>query len=378
MVQFYDSHAIEGAQWPADQDGGQARKFLVPFIKNGPRMYIENVQTELIALHIDEHILPVSVSENQTENCYVCSPVSFYGGFSKEKVSNMQNRVLKSCLSPLVSSFHKGLQRGNLDKIAYVNNWLLSTNIHPNLTDRQLVSIRNALIEKYPDHTIGFRSINRIDSDQCYRALEKAGFHLVATRPVYFVDTREKDHFKSRMFKSDHKILKNTDYEILDNHHVQDCDISRIIEIYRMLYVDKYSSLNPKLTDRFIELVIRDNILDLKILKKDNRVDGVLGYFCRNNVITSPLFGYDTTLPKDLGLYRMISTLMSLEARERGVLLNMSAGAGKYKTLRRAKPCVEYNAFYTKHLSFKRRLPWMILGGMMNKVGSPIMFKLDR
>ncbi len=379
MVQFYDSHSIENANWPGDEEGNWARRFLVPFIKNGPETYIKNVKTELLALEINKMTLPISVSQNHPDpSCYVCSPASFYGVFAKERVSDMDNRFLRSFLGPVVSTLHKSLQIGQLDKIVYVNNWLLSTNIYPDLSVNQLIHIRNVLIEKYPDHAIGFRSINQVDSLKCFEALKKAEFDFVATRPIYFVDARESDHFKSRMFKSDLKILNNTDYEIIDHHQVSDEDIPRIIEIYRMLYLDKYSNLNPQLTEKFIELIIKDKILHLKLLRKNGRIDGVLGFFWRHNVITSPLFGYDTTLPKGLGLYRMISALLSLEAKERGLLLNMSSGAGGYKTLRRAKPYIEYNAIYTKHLALKRRMPWTILRNLMNRVASPMMFALDR
>ncbi|NGX57422.1 MAG: hypothetical protein K940chlam3_00313 [Chlamydiae bacterium] len=377
MVKIYDSSTIDDLPWPDNEEGGYARNFLIPFIKNGPDTYIENVKTELVALHIDDHVLPVTISNIHPDNCFVCSPSSFYGGFSKERVKAIENDLLKALLFPAVNLLHTGLKKGKLDKVVYVNNWLLSTNLYPKLSDDQLVRIRDHLIEQYPDHAIAFRSINKVDSLHCFRALGNAGFHLVATRPIYIVDAAQNEHFKSRMIKSDLKILRNTEYEVIDGSQLTDQDIPRIVEIYRMLYVDKYSQLNPKLTEKFIKIIIENRILTLKLLRKDGRVDGVLGYVIRNGVINSPLFGYDTSLPKELGLYRMISVLLSLEAKEHGLLLNMSSGAGSYKTLRRAKPYIEYNAVYTKHLRLKRRVPWAILKTLMNRLASPLMVKLD-
>ena len=49
----------------------------------------------------------------------------------------------------------------------------------------------------------------------------------------------------------------------------------------------------------------------------NGRLDGVVGCFVRNNVISSPLVGYDTTLPIDLGLYRMLSAIVLGEAARR-------------------------------------------------------------
>jgi len=378
MTQLYDAKTISKLPWPGHQDANYAKRFLVPFISNGPDTYIENIQTELLALHIDDHVIPVTVSEVVPNNCFVCSPTSFYGGFSKERIAAIENKKLRSLLSPVGNLLHHGLNRGRIDKVIYVNNWLLSTNLYPNLTDDQLLRIRNLLVDRYPDHAIGFRSINEVDSLHCFRSLANSGFQLVATRPIYIVDANDASHFKSRMFKSDLKVLKNTDYNVVDESQIRPQDIPRIVDIYRKLYVDKYSNLNPKLTEQFIELVIENKILELKLLKKDGRVDGVLGFVAKNGVINSPLFGYDTSLPKELGLYRMISTLLSLEAKERGLLLNMSSGAGRFKTLRRANPYIEYNAVYTKHLNLKRKLPWAILKTLMNRIASPMMVKLDR
>lgn len=377
MIELYNARTIDDLPWPDNEEGEYAKKFLLPFIKNGPDTYIENVNTELLALLIDDHVLPVTVSYPQQSNCFVCSPSSFYGGFSRERVEAIENQQLRGVLSPVVNLLHTSLKKGNIDSVVYVNNWLLSTNLYPELTDEQMKRIRDRLVKEYPDHAIAFRSINEMDSVHCYRALVNSGFQLVAARPVYYVDASKDDHFKSRMVKSDLKILRNTEYEIIDSTELGPGDISRIVEIYRKLYVDKYSHLNPKLTEKFIKLCIENKLLNFKFLRKDGRIDAVLGYIVRNGVINSPLFGYDTSLPKELGLYRMISVLLSLEAKERGALLHMSSGAGSYKMLRRAKPYIEYNAVYTKHLKLSRRLSWSILKTLMNRVASPIMVKLD-
>lgn len=378
MVQLFDASSISTLPWPSHPEADYARRFLIPFMQNGPQTYIENLSASLYALLVDEHVIPVTVSDVASNNCFVCSPSSFYGGFSKERIAAIKNNGLRHLLNPVGSALHKGLERGHVDKVAYINNWLLSTNLYPDLTQAQMEAIRDTMIAQFPGHAIGFRSINEMDTLHCFKALAHAGFQLVATRPVYFVDTTKKDHYTSRMFKSDLKILKSTDYEILEGKDAAPEDIARIVSLYRMLYVDKYSKLNPMLTEDFIRLAIDQNLLHVKLLKKEKRVDGVLGFISRYGVINSPLFGYDTTLPKELGLYRMISTLLSLEAKERGLLLNLSSGAGGYKTLRRAKPYIEYNAVYTKHLTFGRRIPWTVLQTLMNRVASPLMVKLDR
>lgn len=378
MVQIFDESSASEIDFPTTPEGNYASRFLPPLFENGIQTYIENIEAQLLAIRVGDHLLPATVSEPQLDNCFVCSPTSFYGGFSKERVKTIQNPWLKAPLTPLVETLHRGLHFSHVDKIVYVNNWLLSTNLYPDLTASEIEEVRDALVERYPGHAIAFRSINQVENGNCYRSLRNAGFRMVACRPIYFVDAKQDEHFSSRMFKSDEKILRNTEYSIETAETLQEEDFPRIIEIYRKLYLDKYSTINPRLTTEFIRLCKENGILDLRLFRKEGRIDGVLGFTSRHGVMTSPLFGYDTSLPKELGLYRMISALLSLEAKKQGVLLNMSSGAGSYKTLRRARPYIEFNAVYTKHLGKRRNLPWTFLQTLMNRVAQPLMVSLDR
>lgn len=81
-----------------------------------------------------------------------------------------------------------------------------------------------------------------------------------------------------------------------------------------------------------------------------------------------PFFGYDPSLPKENGLYRIISTMVALEAKKMGGFLHMSAGASTFKRLRRAVPKLEYNAVCCEHLSFSRKIPWTFLRLLLNGI----------
>ncbi|HLO02610.1 MAG TPA: hypothetical protein VK191_05845, partial [Symbiobacteriaceae bacterium] len=137
-----------------------------------------------------------------------------------------------------------------------------------------------------------------------------------------------------------------------------------------------YSHFNPDFTERFFELALQTDSFYLVGLRKAGRIDGVLGYFWRSGVMTTPIFGYDTSLPQELGLYRMISAILAQEARRRGLLLHASAGAASFKRLRGAVPAIEYSAVYDRHLPVHRRLPWAILGSVLNAVAVPLIQRL--
>jgi hypothetical protein len=92
----------------------------------------------------------------------------------------------------------------------------------------------------------------------------------------------------------------------------------------------------------------------------------------RNGVMTQPFFGYDTRLPQELGLYRLLSLKTLLEGEERGLLVHASAGVGPFKRLRGGVATIEYNAVYDRHLQAARRLPWTLLKLLADGVAVPL------
>lgn len=101
----------------------------------------------------------------------------------------------------------------------------------------------------------------------------------------------------------------------------------------------------------------------------------MLGFFCRDGVMTTPLFGYDTALPQELGLYRMLSAALLKLARENGHLLHESSGAAQFKRNRGARADIEYSAVFCAHLPRGTQLAWRSLAGLLTRVGIPVMRK---
>ncbi|MFP3787222.1 hypothetical protein SB769_39120, partial [Burkholderia sp. SIMBA_024] len=77
--------------------------------------------------------------------------------------------------------------------------------------------------------------------------------------------------------------------------------------------------------------------------------------------LAAPVLGYDTALPQELGLYRMLSYLVARTAHENGVQLHNSSGVAEFKRNRGAEPEFEYTAVYTRHLPWRHRVGWRLL-----------------
>ncbi|MNC45382.1 hypothetical protein D3C75_943410 [compost metagenome] len=92
--------------------------------------------------------------------------------------------------------------------------------------------------------------------------------------------------------------------------------------------------------------------------------------------MTAPLFGYDTSLPQSLGLYRMLSAVLIDLAGSRGQLLHESSGVGQFKRNRGAVAATELSAVFDQGTSRLNRCSWSFLGWLLRRVGIPLIQKL--
>jgi len=348
-------------------------RFLRSFVDKAPSHLIDNVDTKMLILNVDDLHLPITINEREFENSYVCSPFGHFVSYAYDQIQFVKNRKVRSGIHSMIKLMEMLLRSADLNRVIIVNNFLFSTVLYPTLTSDQIQTITSFLSEKYPDYAILFRSVNPNHPDHLEDSLRNCRYDLIPCREVYLTDPLDPKVFKSRMLKSDLKILKKSEYNVLSNNQISPEHAPRLKQLYRLLNVDKYSKVNPQFNENFFIIALEQNLLDFKALEKNGRIDAILGYYNLNGVMTSPLFGYDTQLPQELGLYRQISTLLSLEAYEKKLLLNGSGGAGSYKKLRRAKPVMESMAVYSKHLHLRRQVPWKALRTMMVRIGVKLM-----
>lgn len=366
-IELFDSSNIEQIIWPNSEEGLFAKKLLIPLIKEGPQSYFHNIKTDMMVLKIDDIVLPITINDFESDNSYVCSFYNYYIGLGSINASTIKNKFIRFLTTRVMMSLGKILKLGNIDKIVSVNNWLFSTNLYPKLRNSQILSIRKFIQEKFPEHAIVFRSINEVDQNCPMKALIKSKFDLIASRQIFLTNTKETTFFESRLFKGDFKLLNKTDYIINDLKN--DHESKKILSLYNAVYVDKYSKLNPQLSEKYIKLLIQQQIFNFKILQKNDQIDGVVGYYSAYGVMSSPFFGYDTKAPQETNLYRLLSTILTLEAKNKKQLYNQSSGASFYKSIRKAVPTIEYSAVYTKHLALYRRFIWKTLKLTINTFG---------
>lgn len=376
-VQIFNASNIETLPWPKTPEADAARRFIVPLMQKGVAHYIDNIDTQLYAILIDDLVLPITLNDAQYDNSYVCSPYGHYVGYGLDSLEGIKNNFIRKSISAFLKGLGKALQAGHINKVVIVNNWLVSTNLHPHLSCEQIETISQYLQTQFPDHAIVMRSVHTFDGDLLFRALGQSQFDLVASRQVYFLKAQDDEVFTSRIFKSDQKQLESSQYEIVSHETLSLEAVEKMTELYRIVYVEKHSSVNPQLNENFIRLALESQVLQLKALRKEGRIDAVVGFFVRHGVMTSPLFGYNTSLSASSGLYRLASTMLTQEARDRKVLYHLSSGAATYKKIRKAESHLEYTAVYHRHLPWQRRLPWIVLKTICNSVGIALMRRIE-
>lgn len=375
---LFDAATINTLRWPLTADGDYARRYLLPLLQNGPQTYVTNVHTELAVLQVDDVLLPLTLTRHHPANSYVCSPYNHYFAYGAQEFDKLNNRPLELLLRALLGPVFRAYRRTRFDEVVLVNNWLLSTNLYPQLAAGQVEQALRFLAARFADQPIIFRSVDGLGNPALLKTLASLGCELVFSRQVYYQDARTPALLRKKQVKIDLRRYRQTDCQLVTE--LTPADAPRMAHLYRLLYLDKYSHFNPHFTEEFFRLALENRLLTFKAFRaepyqKSGDIDAVLGYFNRNGIMTQPVFGYDTQLPQELGLYRLLSTQVLLDGIEHQRLINCSAGVGEFKRLRGGQPALEYNAVYLRHLPARQQWPWRLLKALLNGVAVPMIQK---
>lgn len=374
--ELFTKENIQNLTFPQTEDGDYARRYLLPLMMDGAQKYIRNVfNTELMLAKVDNIVIPITLSDFHPQNTYTVSPYSHYisyGGY--EEVKHLNNPPVEALIKMLLLPVAWFFRAAELDKVVYVNNYLLSTNLYPSVNSDQLSALSEALPKWFPDRVIVFRSVDQKKNPHVYQALEECGYELVLSRQVWYMEPESA--LKTTQCKEDMRVLRKSEYDVVSGRDLSDDELQRAVQLYGMLYLQKYSYYNPQFTFDFLKLARDEEILHLYALKKNGQVNGVMGFFIRNGAMTQPLFGYDTSLPMEEGLYRLLTLVTLQEGVKRGLLVHASGGVGKFKKLRGGKSVIEYNAVYSSHLPAWRQMPWKLIKAI-SKYAIPYFQKMD-
>ncbi len=335
---------------------------------------IKNLNVAMHSHTSGDTTFPLSISDGP--NCYICSPTVAYIDYALEETRHfVTTPALQKTLCALIRACRPLIRATGLDRQVQPNNWLFSTNPVPKITSQNATELRDGLTHKHPDRAIVLRSLNRLADSDTMDALKAAGFVLLPARQIYLFDPKTKP---TQDAKRDRKLLAKTPYQIVPAHSFSASDFTRAADLYNMLYLDKYTALNPQYTASFLAQAHQIGLLQIMGLRGDNdQLDGVLGLFENGRTLTMPLMGYDTEKPQELGLYRMLNTIGHDHAFANGLFYNMSAGAAGFKRNRGAAPHIEYAAVYVRHLGLRARIATRLSKTLLDLIGIPVIRRFE-
>jgi hypothetical protein len=359
--QVYTRANADAILWPDSEDGLYACNYLIPFLRNGIEPFIKNIHhTEFNIIQVDHTIFPVTITDFDIRNSYTCSPYNHYisyGGY--EEVHRLNNPPVERVIQFLLIPMAAYLKGNYFDQVVFVNNWLLSTNLYPALSESLITTLADALPQIYPDRAVVCRSGDPYRNARLFNTLTSRGYKMVLSRQVWYMDPLEASH--TRQFKEDQRVLRRHPYEIIYGKDMDDGHFQQAVRLYNMLYIDKYSPYNPQFTPEFFKVARDKNLLHFRALTRNGKMDGIMGFFVRNGLMTQPVFGYDTSMPQETGLYRLLTLVTLQEGARLGLTIHASAGVGPFKKLRGGRSTFEYNAVFDRHLPASRQIPWTVM-----------------
>lgn len=358
---------------PVTKDQHYVANYWFPFLQKPSSHWIANTQTFCCLFEQDQFWFPVTINDKIENNSYVCSPYHTYISYGKEELLLLRpkNYLFFNKGIDVLSFF---LRRGDIDKTVHINNFLLSSNLYPD-SELNYHRMTEKINNEYPSHAIIYRSLNEIMHKALLEKLKSIGYLLIPSRQIYYIDMNI-NYKKIYDYKNDLKQLEKSAYQVIGHDEIHGRDFDRILELYTLLYLNKYSTINPQFTIPFLKHVHKTRTIIFRGLRNPHGIlDGFLGRYQRFQTATMPLLGYDTNLPQQIGLYRMLMVLSLQLSIEEGKVLHLSSGAANFKRNRGAKSAIEYSAVWIKNLPNKQKCAWKLIHHITNEYIKPMMIR---
>ncbi|MDW3647800.1 MAG: hypothetical protein R8P61_12095 [Bacteroidia bacterium] len=383
-IKYIDRHNLGELDWDQYQDGAYYRNLFALLIEKGSLHFISNVKNDIGMLAIEDRLYPIVLGNRESiaHRSYVASLYSQYVSYGKREIElEFKQPILRFLGKALLSAIAHLCSFSNLDEVVFVNNWLLSTNLYPKqIPFRHLELLQAFLKHKFPHKAICFRSLNPFLNQNLIEELQMLGFEEVFSRKVFLASTEPpRAYRKKRNFGHDLRLFNKQKNQLTWTQIKQpiEGEINRIRELYQELYLGKYAQLNPNFTADFFRHLIGNGILSLYVLKEREDIVAVLGYFLFAGVQTASVIGYDRTISKRKGLYRLISLKIVELAEENKAVIHASSGVSAFKASRGLTAFWEYNLIDWSGVKKKERISWKALKFLANDISIPLMKKLN-
>ncbi len=327
--------------------------FAVSMLGQPVSQFVANSEGEFFLAANSTGAIPFFVSSPRSSQNYASSLESHYVYYPKRELELLNLSWLFPVLAPILLFLKLLLRFCRSEEVVYIGNWLVSTNLHDQWLTDHIEEIVLLVREHYPDRATVIRSINLNHHQDLYKRALSHGAVSVFSRRVYQFDPRFVVRRMSSDLKKDLKLLSRSSLSVIKLGFNDRDSISAVAGMYRKQYIEKYSELNPQLTERFITEAIRSGFYEVYLLRDGNGPVAALGFYEVENLITAPILGIDYSHPKHKTAYRALTAFLSRVSLDRNIELNRSAGADQFKINRGSVPVEEMSLIWSSNHLFK-------------------------
>jgi len=338
----------------------------------GSRALIANVEAQGFVEQAGGHALPVIVTDGAIGTSYVAAPHSAYALYPRAELDLVDLGWMRVPAGMAIAAADRLLRSLDINRAVQIDNWLLSTCLHGDWKGEGLADLRQRLAARFPGHYLLIRSVDDWSCPELTTALRADGWMLLPCRQIWVTDDLQRDWAVRKSVKNDGRKLAQSGLMVEDVARLTDADAARVAELYAMLYIAKYSTLNPQYTPGWMQLAVESGLFHLRVAREcTGQIMAAVGIVARGGIATNPMMGYDTQRPQSDGLYRIASWLVGDFALRHGLRLHGSAGAGHFKQQRGARSQIDCMAIHAAHLPAARRWPLRGIAAALETLAVP-------
>jgi hypothetical protein len=309
--------------------------------------------------------LPLTVSVPGPHGPWTTSAGTMFGAMTVEEASRLQSPLTRAsarAAGPALSRIARVL-----DPIVNIGTYATSTYLHeaddPDLIREAAAASQAAWLKHVPV----VRSLDAVRTPSTLRALAHDGWLIVPSRQVWYYTPDDPRLRQKRELRHDQRLLDRT---TLVRRALVPADANDVVPLYAQLYLGKYSRWNPELQVEGIRAQLQTGGLTGEGFELNGVLVAVALYIDAAGIMTTPVLGYDLSLPRALGLYRLLSMIILERGLQRGLLVHASAGADEFKFLRGATPALEYVAVDVRGRPRYRAAVWQAFAAASNAMAS--------
>ena len=343
----------------------------IAWVKNmqQPQNMILNWSSEMHVLQYDHHYYPIAIGKTAVDQTYLSAPTSGYIGYARDELDQIQDPKTRRWADRLLAIATPWFNSLALDRSVSLNADGVSTQLYPNWSRQVIDDMTHQLCDQFPDRPLWMRTLNGVSDAELMARLVEAGWTLWPNRQVYLFDPKyATDWINRRNNQIDQKLLRTTPLIAIghDDFTVEDTPI--MADLYEQLYLQKHSHWNAHYTAKYFEEALKHRWCEFIGYRDANgKLLAFIGIYANKTSMTTPMLGYDTQQPQNMGLYRLLMGRVMLLSVERSLLLNLGAGASSFKKMRGGTPELEWHAFYSDHLSTTKKLRMNLTAWLMRK-----------